>query len=108
MVDLSKNQQLIAELLGKRQRLHAYEVKKILQGVLGHGSVYQALSAMEAKGAVTSEWELPGKGSEGGGPPRKYFQLTTLGKDLLEIANARDRATARAERRTKRSSTPRA
>lgn len=103
MVDLSKNQQLIAELLQKRQRLHAYEVKKLLTGVLGHGSVYQALAAMEDKGAVTSEWELPSAGSEGGGPPRKYFTLTTLGKDLLEIAHARDRATARAERRSKRS-----
>lgn len=103
MVDLSRNQQLIAELLLKRQRLHAYEVKKILAGTLGHGSVYQALSAMESKGAVTSEWELPGQGSEGGGPPRKYFQLTTLGKDLLGIAQARERATARAERRAKRS-----
>lgn len=40
MVDLSKNQQLIAELLAKRKRLHAYEIKKILQGTLGHGSVY--------------------------------------------------------------------
>ncbi|MCK9496678.1 MAG: PadR family transcriptional regulator [Dehalococcoidia bacterium] len=102
MVDLSKNQQLIAELLVKRQRVHAYEIKKILAGVLGHGSVYQALSAMESKGAVTSEWELPGVGSEGGGPPRKYFTITTLGKDLLEISHARDRATARAERRQKR------
>ena len=107
MVDLSKNQQLIAELLVSRHRLHAYEIKKILAGVLGHGSVYQALSAMETKGAVTAEWELPTQGSEGGGPPRKYFQLTTLGKDLVEIAHARDRATARAERRARRTPPPR-
>lgn len=96
MTDLSRNQQLLAELLRERKRLHAYEMKRLLARTLGHGSVYQALSAMEAKGAVISEWELPTTGSEGGGPPRKYFELTQLGTELLEIAQQRDAAVSRA------------
>jgi len=102
MTDLSRNRQLLAELLHERKRLHAYEMKRLLAGTLGHGSVYQALSAMEAKGAVSSEWELPTAGSEGGGPPRKYFELTKLGGELLEIAQQREAAVSRALRRAGR------
>lgn len=97
MNELSRNQQLIAELLATSGRLHAYEVKRRLHGAIGHGSVYQALSAMQAKGVVESEWSVPANPEEStGGPPRKYYQLTGLGRELLELAKARDRAVSRA------------
>lgn len=99
MADLSTNQRTIAELLLARGRMHAYEIKQVLAGSLGHGSVYQALGAMQRKQLVEAEWELPGTGSSGGGPPRKYFTLTPLGRELVHLATLKDHAEARAARR---------
>ncbi len=98
MPDLPRNQRLVAELLLARGRLHAYEIKQLLLGEIGHGSVYQALSAIERKGFATTTWQLPGQSSEGGGPPRKYFELTALGNEILELERARDAAHRRAAR----------
>jgi DNA-binding PadR family transcriptional regulator len=94
--DLPRNQRRVAELLLERGRLHAYEIKQVLVGEIGHGSVYQALSAIERKGFATTEWQLPTESSEGGGPPRKYYELTALGLEILELERARDEAHARA------------
>lgn len=101
---MSKNQRLIAELLAEHGRLHAYEMKKILEGVMGHGSVYGTLSALKAKGFVETEWQLPGKGSEGSGPPRKYVSLSGLGQEALGLERAYDEAVTRATRGGRRSS----
>ncbi len=107
MPDLPRNQRTVAELLSERGRLHAYEVKQLLLGEIGHGSVYQALAAIEQKGFATTHWQLPTESSEGGGPPRKYYELTALGREILELERGRDAAHARAARartRTRRES----
>lgn len=43
------------EVLAERERTHAYEIRRILKGVLGHRSVYPSLSIIEAQGYVTTE-----------------------------------------------------
>lgn len=103
LADLPRNQRLVAELLLQRGRLHAYEIKQLLLGTIGHGSVYQALSAIERKGFATTTWQLPGQSSEGGGPPRKYYELTGLGREILELEHARDAAHERARHSTPQS-----
>jgi DNA-binding PadR family transcriptional regulator len=99
MPRLPGNQRTIMELLAKRGRLHAYEVKRILRGEIGHGSVYAALSAIQAKGLAEAEWELPGPSGSTGGPPRKYFTLTAAGREALL-------ADTQAERRRRRRRSP--
>jgi DNA-binding PadR family transcriptional regulator len=67
-------------------------MKRILQGRVPHASVYAALSALQAKGYVRPEWAIPGEGSEGGGPPRKYFELTGEGRRVFAESQSAQRA----------------
>ena len=84
---LPRVQRAILEVVEDRERVHAYEIKRILMGVVGHASVYAALTACQGKGYLTAEWSIPGAtGSEGGGPPRKYFELTEDGRRALTDA----------------------
>jgi DNA-binding PadR family transcriptional regulator len=90
----------VLTVIAERGRIHAYEIKRILKGVVGHPSVYAALSACQAKGYVTAEWSIPGEtGSEGGGPPRKYFELTAAGRKALAETEAEEREQKPAPRR---------
>lgn len=87
-------QQVVLEVLAESGRTHAYEVKRVLKGRVGHASVYAALSAVQAKGYVTAEWELPGAGgAPAGGPPRKYFEITAEGRQVLAETQAVSRPT---------------
>lgn len=95
MTELSKNQQIIAEVLAAHGRLHAYEIKRLLVDRLGQTSVYKALSAMEHKGVVVPEWEDADEAAQEGRPRRKYVELTALGLEALEIARVKDRAALR-------------
>ncbi len=100
MRPLPRTQRAVVEVIAEHGRIHAYEIKRVLKGVVGHASVYAALSAVQAKGFATAEWSIPGAtGSEGGGPPRKYFQLTAAGSKALDDARAEDRARQPAARR---------
>ena len=38
---------------------------------------------IERKGFATTQWQIPEQASEGGGPPRKYYELTALGRRAL-------------------------
>jgi DNA-binding PadR family transcriptional regulator len=97
---LPRIQLAVLEVLAERGRIHAYEIKRILKGDVPHASVYAALSAVQAKGYASAEWEIPEDGgSEGGGPPRKYFELTALGRAALSHEHALARAEARPARR---------
>lgn len=90
MYGLARNYRLIMEVLEERGRTHAYEMKEILRDEIGHGSVYGALSAIQAKGYVTVEWSMPGEdGRPMGRPPRKYFELTAVGREALERERSR-------------------
>lgn len=92
---LPRVQLAVLEVLAEQGRTHAYEIKRVLKGNIGHASVYAALSAIQAKGYATAEWEIPeGGATAGGGPPRKYFELTAAGSAAL----TEDAAHAAAER----------
>ena len=87
------------DVLAQAGRTHAYDVKRSLKGRIGHASVYAALSAMQAKGYLTAEWELPGTGgSSSGGPPRKYFEVTAEGRRVLAETQAASRHTPETRR----------
>lgn len=47
------------------------------------GTAYPLLQNLEKTGLVTSFW-----GDGAGGPPRKYYQTTALGRDALKAALA--------------------
>lgn len=94
MAELPRTQYAVLALLSKRDRMHAYEIKQVLKSVLAHSSVYAALSAVQAKGFVEAEWSLPSDGSEGGGPPRKYFEITTSGREAVRRAAAAERSSS--------------
>lgn len=49
--------------------------------VFKEGTAYPLLQNLEKAGLVTSYW-----GDGAGGPPRKYYQTTTLGRDALKAA----------------------
>lgn len=92
---LPKVQQAVLEVLVARGRTHAYEIKRVLKGRVGHASVYAALSSMQAKGYVSAEWEIPEAGGTApAGPPRKYFELTGDGRHALAEAEERARQPA--------------
>ena len=87
---LPRVQRAVLDVLAERGRTHAYEIKRVLLGRIGHASVYAALSAVQAKGYATAEWEIPEAGATaGGGPPRKYFELTASGHAALSEDAAR-------------------
>lgn len=98
MKALPRIQQALLEVLRDRGRTHAYEMKRIFGGQLAHASVYAALAALQHKGYVSAEWALPEQKSEGGGPPRKYFELTAEGRQVLVEVGAAQRGGAGAPR----------
>ena len=98
MPTLPRTQREVMSVLAERGRSHAYEVKRVLTGVLGTSSIYAALSAAETKGYVTAEWERQEEAARSGRPARKYFELTALGHDVLAAA-APEEPAAGTERR---------
>jgi len=61
-----------------------------MTGVPG-GTVYPALRRLEDEGYLTSEWEEPSIAQSEPRPPRKYYDLTREGRDLLAEAVKRYR-----------------
>lgn len=93
---LPRVQRAVLRVVQERGRTHAYEIKRILAGQVGHASVYAALSSMQAKGYLSAEWEIPEAGGSGpAGPPRKYFELTGHGRRALAVADEQERAPGR-------------
>ena len=71
-------------LLLRDRPAHGYELLEQLPGLVGQerveaGNVYRLLRALEEAGAVRSEWNaaLPG-------PARRTYELTPLGRRLLD------------------------
>lgn len=68
---------------------YGYRILKNLQDWSGdrlafkEGTAYPLLQNLEKAGLVTSYW-----GDGAGGPPRKYYQTTALGRDALKAAIA--------------------
>jgi PadR family transcriptional regulator, regulatory protein PadR len=55
---------------------------------LPSGTVYPALRRLESAGLVDSLWDHKGA-EKSGGPPRKYYRLTALGRERLKLLRDR-------------------
>ena len=55
---------------------------------LPSGTVYPALRRLESAGLVDSHWDHKGA-EKSGGPPRKYYRLTALGRERLKLLRER-------------------
>lgn len=69
---------------------------------LPSGTVYPALRRMEDAGYLRASWEKAAAAQREQRPPRRYYEITTLGKQALADARARYRLLAErpATRRT--------
>ena len=76
---------VVLNLLRDTQR-HGYEMVQVLKKLYGlkirEGNIYPILSRLQTDGVIKSKV----KPSQDG-PPRKYFELTTAGKNDLEQMN---------------------
>lgn len=88
---LPRVQQAVLQVLAERGRTHAYDIKRVLEGVVPYASVYAALSAVQAKGYATAEWETPDDTATGGSP-RKYFEISAAGSAALAAEATRAQA----------------
>jgi len=66
----------------------SYGFDVIDQTGLPSGTVYPALRRLESAGLVDSRWDHKGA-EKSGGPPRKYYRLTALGRARLELLRDR-------------------
>ena len=55
---------------------------------LPSGTVYPALRRLESVGLIKSLWDHQGA-EKSGGPPRKYYRLTALGRERLKLLRDR-------------------
>src|SRR5512145_3521102 len=67
-------------------RLYGYDIVRILRGheglIIADGTVYPILSRLKADGLVRATIE-----DSPDGPPRKYYELTSTGRDALAEMN---------------------
>jgi PadR family transcriptional regulator PadR len=67
-------------------RLYGYDIARILRRhdglMIGEGTVYPILSRLKADGLVRATIE-----DSPDGPPRKYYELTSAGRDALAEMN---------------------
>jgi DNA-binding PadR family transcriptional regulator len=61
--------------------------------VSSFGTLYRALSRLEAMGCVTSRWEEPADAAAERRPPRRLYLLTAAGKGAIVAALASERKT---------------
>ena len=86
MPRVSAKELLILELLVKTRSMYGLELVNVSGGQLKRGTVYVTLGRMEEKGFITS-W-LEDAPAEAGGLPRRLYQVTALGKELLRAWSA--------------------
>jgi len=55
---------------------------------LPSGTVYPALRRLESAGLIVSVWDHK-NAEKSGGPPRKYYRLTRMGREHLDKLRAR-------------------
>lgn len=97
-----KKGELIAievEILGKalelsaagRTEFHGFAMAKELgdgngsDGLIGHGTLYKALSRLETAGLLESSWEDPVEAADAGRPRRRLYRITSEGR-LVAVA----------------------
>jgi DNA-binding MarR family transcriptional regulator len=71
---------------------------------LPSGTVYPALSRLESCGYLRSRWESAAVAHREKRPPRRYYEMTALGREALAEALDRYRALARTLAKTVRES----
>jgi DNA-binding PadR family transcriptional regulator len=81
LASLSDKERLILELLGRARQMYGLELVTASDGTLKRGTVYVTLGRMETKGYVTSELEE--EPPPQGGMPRRLYQPTPYGRELL-------------------------
>ena len=75
---------------GGHERFHGYDIARHLaaaedrNSIMSQPTLYRALRRLEARGALTSEWEDLTAASAAGreGRPRRYYRLTAAGVEL--------------------------
>lgn len=69
----------------KEKACYGYEVSEYLSGHIniGEGTVYPILRKLKSEGLLSTYLQ-----EESGGPPRKYYSLTSLGKETFEKSKA--------------------
>jgi PadR family transcriptional regulator, regulatory protein PadR len=76
---------VILNLVG-RARCHGYDIARRLKGIAGlsirEGNIYPILARLEADGLVASTRQQSQEG-----PPRKYYEITELGRKTVEEMN---------------------
>jgi len=81
LLTLSDKEQLILQLLIRRQEMYGLELVAASKRRLKRGTVYVTLMRMEDKGYLTSRLEDAPPGA--GGLPRRVYQPTALGRRVL-------------------------
>ena len=77
---------LILRTLARGGELHGYEIANSIQRAsrevlqIEEGSLYPALQRMLIKGWVTAKW-----GTTAGNRRARYYQLTALGREQLDV-----------------------
>lgn len=83
---------VLLRLLVERPK-YGYELVRALQEgdevAIKEGTVYPVLYRLEDRGWIAPEWQAPTRGV-----PRKYYQLTTAGRQRLEALQEEWRAFA--------------
>ena len=62
---------------------------------LPSGTVYPALRRLETLGLVRSDWETDKDAREAARPRRRYYELTSTGREQLAEADSRYRAVSK-------------
>jgi DNA-binding PadR family transcriptional regulator len=81
LASLSDKERLILELLGRARQMYGLELVAASEGALKRGTVYVTLGRMEAKGYVSSRQEADSPAQ--GGLPRRLYEATAYGRELL-------------------------
>jgi PadR family transcriptional regulator PadR len=72
---------------------HGFAIAKELQDRQGarrltaHGTLYKALSRMEAAGLLSSRWEDPSEAAEANRPRRRLYKVTGAGEAAVAAAD---------------------
>src|SRR4051812_18022995 len=81
MLTLSPKESLVLELLVAQRELYGLQLVAASRHRLKRGTIYVTLGRMEDKGYITSRLEAPPPQS--GGMPRRLYQPTALGRQVL-------------------------
>ena len=77
----------VAEFYGFLIAKHLAE-REGARKLTAYGTLYKALSRMEAQGLLSSRWEDPVNAAISGRPRRRLYQVTPAGQDALLAASS--------------------